>query len=70
MMDIPGSQVLRSIITPECRKTRGNDGAFDESVRRARQIYDQYVDSEGEIPGTEYNLILTVDPKLPPEDDA
>ena len=27
------------LITPTCRANRGDDGAFDEAVRRVREVY-------------------------------
>lgn len=38
-----GSHAHHSIITPECRENRGDDGAFDEAVERARAVYDGIV---------------------------
>lgn len=31
-------------ITPECRKNRGVDPAWDEAVRRLKEIYDIQID--------------------------
>lgn len=39
MKPIPG-QVTAAFITPECRLNHGNDGAWDEAVRRLRDEYD------------------------------
>ena len=30
----------QALITPECRENRGNDGAWDEAIRRLRVEYD------------------------------
>lgn len=38
------SDVSHSIITPECRVNRGDEGAWDEAVARAKAIYDQIVE--------------------------
>lgn len=32
-----------SFITEECRANRGDDGAWDEAVARAKEAYDQIV---------------------------
>lgn len=41
---VPGSTAHHSIITPECRTNRGDVGAFDEAVDRARREYDGIVE--------------------------
>ncbi len=33
-------------ITPDCRTARGADGAWDEAVRRLREIYDAQVEHD------------------------
>lgn len=40
---IPGSPAQHSIITPECRTNRSDEGAWDEAVARAKAAYDQIV---------------------------
>lgn len=38
-----GSRVSHSIITPECRASRGDEGAWNEAVARAKAQYDAIV---------------------------
>lgn len=37
------SAASHSIITPECRENRGDEGAWDEAVARAKEQYDAIV---------------------------
>jgi hypothetical protein len=39
MASIPGITAKHAIITPECRISRGAEGAFDEAVRRLKAEY-------------------------------
>jgi hypothetical protein len=55
-------------ITPECRANRTVDGAWDEAVRRLREIYDAQVKHDPTI-----TFGLSIGRVLPPthrEDDA
>lgn len=45
-----GSPALHAIITPECRASRGDDGAWDEAVARAKANYDTIVAGWRESP--------------------
>lgn len=38
-----GSPVSHSIITPQCRSLRGDQGAWDEAVARAKTQYDAII---------------------------
>lgn len=38
-----GSPAHHSVITPECRSGRGDEGAWDEAVARAKAAYDAIV---------------------------
>lgn len=35
------SDAQHSIITPECRQGRGDEGAWNEAVERAKAVYDE-----------------------------
>lgn len=63
---VPGSVVRHSIITPECRAGRGDIGAFDEAVARARQQYDEIVKGwANRVDQPKLHLILTFErPRL------
>ena len=40
MSSTEGTPALHAIITPECRSTRGDEGAWAEAVARAKAEYD------------------------------
>lgn len=62
MTEIPGSPSSHSIITPQCRVNRGDEGAWDEAVARARDVYDQIVDGWSEVgPQPTMHLVLTME---------
>lgn len=58
----PGAPASHSIITPVCRENRGDDGAFDEAVERARVAYDAVVQGwAGLDRQPTIHLVLTVE---------
>lgn len=59
---IQGIACSHSIITPICRANRGDGGAFDEAVERARRKYDEIVNGwAGEPIQPTIRLVLTVE---------
>ena len=52
-------QVTAAFITPECRRSRGVDGAWDEAVSRLRAEYDAVLAGRNDEPTL--NLVLTMD---------
>lgn len=61
-MNVPGITAYHAIITPNCRVVQGGDeGAFDEAVRRMRLEYLATVAGRGLIDDAHYHLILTVE---------
>ena len=44
------SDVSHSIITPECRQGRGDEGAWDEAVARAKREYDSIIEGWKDAP--------------------
>ena len=55
-------QVTAAFITPECRTSRGVDGAWDEAVARLRVEYDAILDGWKNQPiQPTLNLVLTMD---------
>lgn len=61
-MSDSGSPVSEQIITPTCRTGRGNDGAWDEAVRRLREQYDAIVQGwAGTTEQPTLRLVLTME---------
>lgn len=44
------TQLTAALITPDCRANRGDDGAWDEAVRRLRAEYDLVVEGWSQAP--------------------
>lgn len=61
--DVPGMCAQHAIITQDCRKGRGDDGAFEEAVRRLRREYEHAVKGWGDYP-VNFHVVLTVE-RLP-----
>jgi hypothetical protein len=64
MSAVPGINALHAVITPVCRKNRGQDGAFDEAVRRIREEYDSVIKGwteNGKPDGINLHLVLSVE---------
>jgi len=60
--------VTRAFITPECRENRGQDGAWEEAVRRLRVEYEAIVEGwsgEGEQPT--FAVMLLYERPIPDE---
>lgn len=60
--------VTQALITPTCRENRGDEGAWDEAVRRLRAEYDAVIDGwkdKDEQPS--FQLVLNYDR---PEDET
>lgn len=54
--------VQHCIITPECRSSRGDEGAWDEAVRRLRAEYEAVVAGWKDAPAQPtLHLILSLD---------
>lgn len=51
----------RQMITDNCRGIHGDDGAFDEAVRRLRTTYDDLLRSEVHRRGNGSTLHLTLE---------
>lgn len=61
-MSVPGAPASHSIITAECRINRGDGGAFDEAVERARKAYDEIVEGWRSAPiQPTIHLALTIE---------
>lgn len=61
-MSVPGAPASHSIITVECRTNRGDAGAFDEAVERARKAYDEIVEGWRTAPiQPTLHLVLTIE---------
>ena len=58
---IPGRKASHSIITPECRSGRGQDGAWKEAVRRVEQQYHLCCKNWGDR--ANLHLVLVVEPR-------
>jgi hypothetical protein len=55
-------QVSAAFITPDCRRNRGVDGAWDEAVARLRAEYDAVLEGwQGSPQQPTLNLVLTMD---------
>lgn len=58
----PGAAAQHSIITPECRENRGDQGAWDEAVARAKREYDAVVEGwKGHPTQPTIHLVLSVE---------
>lgn len=71
-MSTDGSHVSHSIITPECRENRGDEGAWNEAVARARREYDAIVEGwSGHIRQPTLHLVLGLErPFIPNPEGA
>lgn len=63
MTMIPGINARHTIITDECRSSRGDMGAFDEAVRRLRMEYVIITKMRHEEKDLNLHLVLTVEDK-------
>jgi hypothetical protein len=63
-----GSPVSHQIITPECRTLRGDEGAWDEAVARAKAEYDAIITGwrESELQPT-LHLVLGIERPFVPQ---
>lgn len=62
MAEIPGSTAHHSIISQLCRANRGDTGAFDEAVDRARREYAAILEGWGaDADSLTFHLALTVE---------
>lgn len=61
MPRIPGIKAKHCLITDNCRKMRGDGGAFNHAVNILRVKYDALLEVRGGEAGVEYNLILSVE---------
>lgn len=67
-MSVPGAAASHSIITEGCRSNRGDVGAFEEAVERARKAYDEIVAGWRSAPlQPTVHLVLTVERPIPDE---
>lgn len=57
---IPGITAIHAIITPVCRANRGEEGAWEEAVRRLKAEYDACI-AIPENAGVKYHVVLTVE---------
>lgn len=56
------TQISAAFITPECRRNRGVDGAWDEAVARLRAEYDAVLEGWKDHPQPPtLNLVLTME---------
>ena len=60
MSQVPGINAKHAIITPTCRHTKTNAGAFEEAVERLRVEYHACLAARGED-GVLYHLVLAVE---------
>ena len=61
MSRIPGIPAKHAIISDDCRRGRGDDGAIDEAIRRMREAYDQLMKCWPVGRGTKFHVVLTVE---------
>lgn len=57
-MTIPGITAKHAIITPACRANRGDDGAFEEAVKRLREEYKTILNLPGNEAVTFHAVLL------------
>ena len=60
-MHIPGMTAIHAIITDECRSGRGDLGAIDEALRRARKELDLCVRGRPQGKGAKFHVVVTVE---------
>lgn len=66
-----GAHAVHVIITPECRSGRGDEGAWDEAVARARAEYDSIIAGWRESPvQPTLHLVLGLERPFVPFGDA
>ena len=65
MTKLDGLKSKHCIITPTCRKNRGDIGAFDEAVRRIEDAYKQYVSMPGNVDAEWHIVLLRCAPSPP-----
>lgn len=65
---VPGIAAAHAIITEECRRNRGDVGAFEEAVRRLRKAFDEGLTFWALGTGKRIHLVLTVE--LPKENEG
>lgn len=61
MSHLPGLKALHAIISDDCRRNRGDEGAIDEALRRVREEYLACVRSWHPHKGVKFNVLLTVE---------
>lgn len=59
---IPGFQVLHLVVTPACRQSSGDEGAWVEAIAQAKEVYDGIVAGWAGLPNQPtLRLALTVE---------
>lgn len=61
MTKLPGAVAAHAIISDDCRRNRGNEGAFEEAIVRLRKQYDQIVDGWPIGSDVKIHLALTIE---------
>lgn len=60
-MIIPGAKAAHAVISDNCRDAHGDEGAFDEAVRRLREEYLTCLNGWKGTPGVQFHLVLNIE---------
>lgn len=60
-MKIPGITASHQTITDVCRENRGDDGAFEEAMRRILLQYEACIEGWKGTSGVQFHLVLSVE---------
>lgn len=61
---VPGVKAKHAVVTPACRRNRGELEAFDEAARRLREEYAAVLEGwkrSGQAERLNFHLVLTVE---------
>ena len=64
---VPGPAAIHAVITPECIRVRGREGAIDEAMKRARNALAESVDGwhgQGRGDAVKFHVVVTAE-RLP-----
>ena len=64
MSEIPGIKARHVIITPNCIKFRGEQGAIDEAFRLIKQEYMALLSGWRDVEGVNYHVSLSIERPL------
>ena len=60
-MEVPGMQAIHAVISDDCRKGRGDNGAIEEALDRARKELRACMGGWQQGRGAKFHVVVTVE---------